>query len=274
MNSKEKFYYSINNNKHVCIGLDTELSKIPKHLLSFPDPIYEFNKQIIDATVDNAGAYKINFAFYECNGCDGIKSLLKTVEHINNRVFTIADAKRGDIGNTSRMYASSLFDYFKFDASTLHPYMGKDSLEPFLRYEEKMNFILALTSNPGAMDFETLKLYDDSYLFERIISTFLKWNENNNMGFVIGATQNDFLEKAFSLMDDVPVLIPGIGKQGGDLNKVISSLIKFKMTNFLINSSRGIIYKSNTLDFANAAREEMIELNNKIIDIKQIFSVK
>ena len=214
MNALEKLAKKNSQGYHICVGLDTDINKIPKHLLSFDDPVFEFNKRIIEATSKTAAAYKINFAFYETAGSKGFESLKKTIALLPGDVLTIGDAKRGDIGNTSQMYASSVFEHFGFDAITLHPYMGSDSLKPFLDYGDKLNFVLVLTSNPGASDFEKLKLEDGSYVFQKVISTVAGWNEKGNCGFVFGATKIDELKENILSFKGMPVLLPGVGAQG------------------------------------------------------------
>jgi orotidine-5'-phosphate decarboxylase len=249
------------------VGLDTDVNKIPDQIKLDVNPVVSFNKAIIQATQDNAAAYKINFAFYEKDGVAGINNLEKTLSSIPEDILVIADAKRGDIGNTSKMYAKSIFDSLSFDASTLNPLMGKDSLDPFLDYDEKLHFILSLTSNPGANDFEKLQLSDGTFLFQKIISKVIEWNEKNNCGIVFGATNTDELRKNIKLFADLPVLLPGIGAQGGSLQDVIESFKTCKRKNYLINVSRGIIYKSKGDNFDTQASNELENLNNKISEI-------
>jgi orotidine-5'-phosphate decarboxylase len=262
MNSKEKFFKAIKNGKHICVGLDTDIKKIPSFLLNNEDPVFEFNRRIIDSTIEHAAAYKLNFAFYEKEGIKGLTSLLRSIEYIGENAFVIGDAKRGDIGNTSAMYASALFDYFKVDASTLHPYMGYDSISPFLKHEDKINFILALTSNPGADDFEKLKTENGEFLYRNVIKKVAGWNKTGNCGIVFGATQLQELIDSIDIIRDIPMLLPGVGAQGGDLVEVLTVFKKFNVYNFLINSSRGIIYKDNTDRFDVSAKEELINLNS------------
>jgi orotidine-5'-phosphate decarboxylase len=270
MDSKQKFKRSIENRKHICIGLDSDIKKIPSFLLNSEDPLFEFNKIIIDSTIDYAGAYKLNFAFYENEGLKGLNSLKKTIEYIGDNSFIIGDAKRGDIGNTSAMYASALFDHFKVDASTLHPYMGFDSISPFLNYSEKINFILALTSNPGANDFEKLKLANGDYLYKFVIKKVIEWNRSENCGIVFGATQLSELIDSIDLIKKVPVLLPGVGAQGGDLQEIVSIFKQHSINNFLINSSRGIIYKDSSKNFGKAAKDELTKLNTTVL---KVFSI-
>ncbi len=264
MNAIQKLKNKINNKLHICVGLDTDREKIPDHLKKMNDGEYHFNKEIIEATKDSAAAYKINFAFYEKNGVDGLKILEKTLELIPTDLLKIADAKRGDIGNTSLMYAKSIFDYYKFDSITINPYMGTDSVEPFLNYQDKLIFILALTSNIGADDFQKQKLTDGSFLFQNVISKVHSWNKSQNCGIVFGATNDSELKDNLDLIVNLPVLLPGIGAQGGDLNSVVS-LLKSKMkNNFIINVSRGILYKSNDKNYGVVAREELLNYNSLI----------
>ncbi len=264
----EKFESFIQNRKHICVGLDTDIDKIPVHLLNNEDPIFEFNKIIVDNTIDEAAAYKLNFAFYEKHGIEGLVSLRKTIEYIGKETFIIGDAKRGDIANTSTMYAQSLFDYFNVDASTINPYMGSDSVKPFLKYEDKINFILALTSNSGANDFEKLILNDYTFVFQKVIDKIHLWNEKKNCGVVFGATNPEELKRNISSLKNLPILLPGIGAQGGDLEKVVSVFVENKINSFLINSSRGIIYKDNSKNFGKAAAKELHSLNTIV---QQIF---
>lgn len=265
MNALEKLINKNSQNKFLCVGLDSDINKIPKHLLNKKNPVLEFNSEIINATKENTAAYKLNFAFYEADGLAGFETLQKTIELIPEDILIIADAKRGDIGNTSQMYAKALFDHFKCDCSTLHPYMGYDSLSPFLEYKDKLNFILALTSNPGSSDFEKLKLEDGSYLFQKVIENAKKWNENKNVGIVFGATHTEDLLENMPLIDDLPVLLPGVGAQGGSLDDTIKTFSNFNRKNYLINISRGIIFKSKNEDFGEAAYNEIIELNNQVL---------
>ncbi len=267
MNALEKLEKKNNEGKFICVGLDTDINKIPDHIKIDLNPVVSFNKAIIEATRDNAAAYKINFAFYEKDGAAGITNLGKTLSSIPEDILVIADAKRGDIGNTSKMYAKSIFESLSFDASTLNPLMGKDSIVPFLDYDEKLHFILALTSNPGANDFEKLQLSDGTFLFQKIISKVIEWNEKKNCGIVFGATNADELRENIKLFADLPVLLPGIGAQGGSLQDVIESFKTIKRKNYLINVSRGIIYKSNGDDFDRQAANELENLNSQISEI-------
>ncbi|MGA8264643.1 MAG: orotidine-5'-phosphate decarboxylase [Ignavibacteriaceae bacterium] len=261
MTAQEKLTKKNNEQKVICVGLDSDLNKIPSHLKSSESPILEFNKAIIESTYKFAAAYKVNFAFYEKNGAEGFEVIEKTISLIPDDILIIADAKRGDIGNTSQMYASAVYDYFKCDAVTIHPYMGSDSVNPFLENKGKINFILALTSNKGANDFEKLRLEDGSFLFQNVIKKVKEWNKNKNCGIVFGATQIEELSENVKLFGDLPVLLPGIGAQGGSLEDVIKVFKTNNRLNILINSSRGIIYRDNSNKFAESAKNEIIRLN-------------
>jgi orotidine-5'-phosphate decarboxylase len=250
--------------KHICVGLDTDINKIPKHLLGDADPIFEFNKIIIENTVSCACAYKLNFAFYEKNGTKGIESIYKTLELIPPDILTIADAKRGDIGNTSEMYAQSIYDHFHFDSVTLHPYMGFDSLSPFLNYKDKINFILALTSNNGSLDFEKQKLTNGKYLYQFVIEKVKEWNTNSNCGIVFGATNSEELNDNITAFNSLPVLLPGIGTQGGSLEEVVKTFTEHNNSNYLVNISRALIYTDSTLKFGDLVNESIIRLDRLI----------
>jgi len=241
----------------LCIGLDVDLNKIPSHLLSLEDPIFEFNKAIIDATHDLTVSYKPNTAFYEAYGIKGWISLQKTINYLNEKypsIFTIADAKRGDIGNTSSMYAKAFFEDLNFDSVTVAPYMGKDSVEPFLTFEDKHTIMLALTSNEGAYDFQTLNV-DGKELYKQVLETSKNWKNSENLMYVVGATKADYFTEIRKIVPDSFLLVPGVGAQGGSLTEVC----KYGMNSnvgLLINSSRAIIYASSGVDFAKKAREE------------------
>jgi len=237
---------------YLCIGLDTDIKRIPKHLLSCKDPVFEFNKKIIDATKNNCVAYKINTAFYEAMGASGWMSMEKTADYIPNTHFKIADAKRGDIGNTSSQYARAFFETLNFDAITVTPYMGEDSIRPFLEYENKWAIVLGLTSNTGAKDFEMQKIGEE-YLFEKVITTISKWGSIENIMFVIGATQASQFERIRSLAPMHFYLVPGVGAQGGSLKKISEKAIIPNDCGILINVSRDIIYTSVKEDFAEMA---------------------
>ena len=241
----------------LCIGLDVDLNKIPKHLLEGEDPIFAFNKAIIDATHHLAVAYKPNTAFYEANGIKGWKALKKTIEYLNinhPEIFTIADAKRGDIGNTSAMYARAFLEDLGFDAITVAPYMGKDSVEPFLSFKEKHTILLALTSNKGAFDFQT-QIIDNEELYKKILKTSKSWEHSDQLMYVVGATKAKYFKEIRNIVPNSFLLVPGVGVQGGNMQDVCKYGMN-KDVGLLINSSRGIIYASNQLDFAEAAARE------------------
>lgn len=253
----------------LCVGLDTDLNKIPKHLLSDPDPVFAFNKAIIDATINFAVAYKPNLAFYEAMGISGLLSLKKTMEYLQKQspsVLAIADAKRGDIGNTSQQYAKAFFDPegdFNFDALTIAPYMGEDSVTPFVGFEEKWVILLALTSNKGAFDFQFTEDGNGRHLFENVLETSKKWGTPENMMYVVGATKADMLEKIRTIVPDNFLLVPGVGAQGGSLQEVCRYGLN-KDCGLIVNSSRGIIYASNDTDFAQRAGEEAQKLQQQM----------
>lgn len=262
----------------LCVGLDVDLTKIPQHLLEFEDPIFEFNKAIIDATHDLAVSYKPNTAFYEAYGIKGWQSLQKTINYINENhpeIFTIADAKRGDIGNTSSMYAKAFFEDLNFDSVTVAPYMGKDSVEPFLAFENKHTIMLALTSNEGAFDFQTLNVGGTrgeaersgaKELYKQVLETSKTWKNSENLMYVVGATKAEYFTEIRKIVPDSFLLVPGVGAQGGSLSEVC----KYGMnTNvgLLINSSRAIIYASKGTDFAEKAREEALKMQQEMESI-------
>ncbi len=267
MTSQQKISSKNNEGKFICVGLDTDISKIPLFLQDDPDGVFKFNQAIIEATKEYAAAYKINFAFYERAGSEGINELERTVELIPDSILSIADAKRGDIGNTSEMYAKSIYEHFNFDAVTLHPYMGKDSLQPFLDFSDKMNYVLVLTSNPGANDFEKLELKDGKLVYQKVLESVNNWNTNNNCGIVFGATKIDDLKSCINDFGNLSVLLPGVGAQGGSLQEVSSVFKNNNRKNYLVNVSRGIIYKSSKADFAEAAQNEIIQLNKVYVNI-------
>jgi len=235
------------------VGLDTDITKIPKHLHSSPDPVFAFNKQIIDATKDHCVSYKINTAFYEALGVKGWEAMRKTTEYIPASHFKIADAKRGDIGNTSSQYAKAFFEVMDFDAVTVAPYMGEDSVKPFLEYEGKWAIVLGLTSNTGAKDFE-LQKSGDELLYEKVLNTVSRWGTTENLMFVIGATQADEFKNIRKLTPDHFYLVPGVGAQGGSL-KDISEKAMNADCGILVNVSRAVIYASPNEDFAEKAGE-------------------
>jgi orotidine-5'-phosphate decarboxylase len=254
----------------LCIGLDTDIQKIPKFLLKSEDPIFEFNKKIIDATNSYCVAYKPNIAFYESLGINGWKALEKTINYINSsypEIFTIADAKRGDIGNTSSMYAKAYFETLNFDSITINPYMGKDSIEPFLKYKNKHTILLALTSNVGAFDFQTKNIVDNSNkLYEEVIKTSTSWKNSNQLMYVVGATKASYLKEIRNIVPNNFLLIPGVGAQGGDLKEVCDNGLNNEV-GLLINSSRSIIYASNDTNFDIDAAKNAQEIQSQMGDI-------
>jgi orotidine-5'-phosphate decarboxylase len=238
----------------LCVGLDTDPTKIPTHLLSEEDPVFAFNKAIIDATKDYAAAYKINTAFYEAQGLKGWTSLQKTLEYIPEGIFTIADAKRGDIGNTADQYAKTFFETYPFHSVTVAPYMGEDSVKPFLNHDGHWAIVLGLTSNKGSQDFQFLP-QAEGYLYETVLYKVSSWGTPENLMFVIGATQGLQLERVRKIVPDHFLLIPGVGAQGGDLDTVCNSAMNAD-AGILVNVSRGILFASSGTDFAVRAEEE------------------
>ena len=256
----------------LCVGLDTDLKKVPQHLLDSEDAIFNFNKAIIDATIPYAVAYKPNIAFYESAGIKGLMQLKKTMDYLHgldDKVFTIADAKRGDIGNTSQQYAKAFLDPqgdFGFDSITVAPYMGEDSVTPFTVYDGKWVILLALTSNKGAFDFQFIEdKVSGKRLFEKVLETSRKWGNDENMMYVVGATKADMLESIRGIVPDAFLLVPGVGAQGGSLSEVCKYGIN-KDCGLLVNSSRGIIYASNGEDFAQRAAEEAHKLQQQMAE--------
>ena len=247
---------------YLCVGLDTDFEKIPKHLQSHPDAIFEFNKQIIDATKDLCVAYKINTAFYEVLGSKGWDIMEKTVNYIPKEHFTIADAKRGDIGNTSTQYAKAFFETLSFDAVTVAPYMGADSVRPFLEFDSKWAIVLGLTSNSGSKDFEQQKI-GDHFLYEEVLKTVSTWGTKSNLMFVIGATKASLLADIRTIIPDHFLLVPGIGFQGGSLEDVSKYGLN-KDCGLLVNASRAIIYASEKEDFAAEARAVALQYQTEM----------
>lgn len=249
----------------LCIGLDVDLDKVPAHLLEEEDPIFSFNKAIIDATHHLAVAYKPNTAFYEAYGIEGWKALERTIVYLNEKhpeIFTIADAKRGDIGNTSGRYARAFLKDMAFDSITVAPYMGKDSVEPFLAYEDKHTILLALTSNEGAFDFQTEETGEEE-LYKKVLKTSLAWKNSQNLMYVVGATKTEHIGEIRKIVPENFFLVPGVGAQGGNLQEVC----KYGMNEnvgLLINSSRGIIYASKGKDFAEVAAQKAEELQQQM----------
>ena len=257
MNQKKLFEQVKKKRSFLCVGLDVDIKKIPSHLLSEPDPIFSFCKKIIDSTNKYAIAYKPNIAFFESHGSNGWKSLEKVSDYLSSQypnIFSIADAKRGDIGNTATQYAKAFFENLSFDSITVNPYMGQDSVEPFLNFKNKHTILLTLTSNFGSDDFQFFGL-PDKPLFERVIEVSKSWNNSHRLMYVVGANQIDYLKKIRSLLPDSFFLIPGVGAQGGDLNKVVLNGINDKC-GLIINSSRQIIYASPGLEFQKFAEEQ------------------
>lgn len=255
-------------NSFLCVGLDVDLEKIPEFLLKEDDPIFAFNKAIIDATHTFAVAYKPNIAFYEAQGLKGWKALEKTITYLNEKhpeVFTIADAKRGDIGNTSTMYAKTFFDTLNFDSVTVAPYMGRDSVEPFLAFKDKHTILLALTSNPGASDFQT-EIVGEKELYKKVLETSKSWSNSHQLMYVVGATQAESLSEIRKILPNAFLLVPGVGAQGGSLKKVCEFGLNDEV-GLLINSSRGIIYASQGEDFAQAARLKAENLQREMKEI-------
>ncbi len=250
----------------LCVGLDSSMDKIPKHLLKYKNPILEFNKQIIDATTDLCVAYKPNTAFYECYGKKGWENLIETWKYIPKDIFTIADAKRGDIGNTSAMYAQTFFNIasseMSFDSVTVAPYMGSDSVTPFLTFKDKWVILLALTSNAGHEDFQLQQIGEDK-LFEKVLKVSQTWATDEQMMFVVGATRGVAFAAVRKLAPNHFLLVPGIGAQGGDLGEVCKYGLN-SQCGLLINSSRGIIYAGSGKDFAEKAREEALKLQKEM----------
>lgn len=268
MNRQQLVELILSKRTYLCVGLDTDITKIPKHLLSLPDPVFEFNKQIVDATKDYCVSYKINTAFYEANGLKGWEAMEKTVNYIPSSHFKIGDAKRGDIGNTSSQYAKAFFETMNFDAITVAPYMGEDSVKPFLEYKDKWTIVLGLTSNAGAHDFELQKITkriedldegmhtrrkEEKYLYEMVLEKVSKWGSADNLMFVIGATQPDEFVNIRKITPNHFYLVPGVGAQGGSL-KEISEKAMTNECGLLVNASRAVIYASAREDFAQAAR--------------------
>ena len=250
----------------LCVGLDTDLNKIPKFLLNKEDPIFSFNKAIIDATAPYCVAYKPNLAFYECYGLKGMEAFEKTITYLKDKYpnhFIIADAKRGDIGNTSKMYAQTFFKEYNVDALTIAPYMGEDSVKPFLEYEGKWVILLALTSNKGSHDFQLFEDKDGVRLFERVLSKAQEWGTTENLMFVVGATQGSLFADIRKLAPDSFLLVPGVGAQGGSLQEVCKYGMN-KDCGLLVNSSRGIIYASSEANFAEIAGEKAKELQQEM----------
>jgi len=272
MNKSELVSEITKKQSFLCVGLDTDINKIPEFLRSAEDPIFAFNKAIIDATAQYTVAYKPNIAFYECYGISGWKSLEKTVNYIKNKypeIFLIADAKRGDIGNTSKMYAKAFLENLPFDSVTIAPYMGEDSVSPFLTYEGKWAIILALTSNKGAFDFQ-FQESNGKALYEHVLETSQKWGNEQNIMYVVGATKAEMLGNVRAIVPNHFLLVPGVGAQGGSLEAVAQYGMN-KDCGLLVNSSRGIIYADTTEKFAEVAGEKAHELQAQMADLMKQF---
>lgn len=258
-----------NKQSFLCVGLDPDINKLPKHLLDKENPILEFNKAIIDATAPYAVAYKPNVAFYECEGIKGWEAFEGTVSYIREKypdIFIIADAKRGDIGNTAKMYARTFFEHCGVDAVTVAPYMGEDSVTPFLEYPDKWTILLALTSNKGSVDFQMIEDKNGHRLFERVIKRSLRWGSPVNLMYVVGATQGQYLSDVRAVAPRSFLLVPGVGAQGGSLDEV-ARLAMIDECGLLVNSSRGIIYASAGEDFAQAAGAEAKKLAEQMAEL-------
>jgi len=267
MNANQLFAQIREKAGYLCIGLDTDYHSLPKFLLEKEYPVFEFNKRIIKATADIAVAYKLNLAFYESLGVAGWMSMELTVNYVRSHypeIFLIADAKRGDIGNTSRMYASAFFHNLDFDAITVNPYMGRDSVIPFLEYQDKWIIILALTSNEGAEDFQMLKTNSRrNYLFEHVIKTSISWGSTDNIMYVAGATRPEWIKKIRKMIPQHFLLVPGIGAQGGNLEEVSEAGLN-ERCGLLVNASRSIIYADITNKFDDAARKKALEIQREM----------
>ena len=262
MTRKELVEQIFTKNSFLCVGLDPDLNKLPKHLLETDDPIFEFNKAIIDATKEFCVAYKPNLAFYECLGTKGWESFQKTIEYIPKECLIIADAKRGDIGNTSLYYAKTFFETYNCDAITVAPYMGADSIQPFLTYENKWTVVLAMTSNQGAQDFQFLES-NGTPIYESVVKKCMEWGTRENMMFVVGATRSEDIIKMRKVAPDHFFLVPGVGAQGGSLEEVVNFGMN-RDCGILVNSSRGIIYADQSENFAIGAKKEALKIQSEM----------
>ena len=273
MNRKQLIQLIKTKKSFLCVGLDSDIDKIPAHLKNAEDPVFEFNRQIIDATLEYTAAYKPNLAFYESRGIKGMLSLHRTMEYLSkfsDQCFTIADAKRGDIGNTSTQYARAFFDPhasgFNFDAVTVAPYMGEDSVSPFLKFENKWVILLALTSNKGANDFQLIESESGEPLFENVLKTSQQWGSASNLMYVVGATRAEMLGRVREIAPDHFLLVPGVGAQGGSLNEVAKYGLNADC-GLLVNASRSIIFASSGEDFAEKATEEARNMQQEMAEI-------
>ena len=266
MTRQQLFEQILEKKSFLCIGLDSELAKLPPHLLRFDDPVYEFNRQIIEATHDLCVAYKPNLAFYESQGWRGWQTLEKNMSLVPENIFTIADAKRGDIGNTSTQYAQAFFKQMNFDAVTVAPYMGEDSVKPFLEFEDKWVILLALTSNKGSYDFQFAEQENGEPLFEKVMKKAQTWGNSSNLMFVTGATHPEKFREIRRVAPDNFLLVPGIGAQGGELEKVCEYGLNSEV-GLLVNSSRGIIFAGNGEDFAEKARAAALEIQAQMAQV-------
>ncbi len=276
MTSSDIFDQIVEKESFLCVGLDSDIQKLPKHLLRTDDPIFNFNKEIIDATHDIAVAYKPNLAFYESQGVEGWKSLQKTVDYLRQKYpeqYIIADAKRGDIGNTSALYARAFFENMDFDAVTVAPYMGEDSVKPFMNYEGKWVILLALTSNKGAFDFQfNENKKDGTKLFENVLKTSKKWGNNENMMYVVGATKAEMLRDIRVQVPHHFLLVPGVGAQGGSLREVVENGMNDRC-GLLVNASRSIIFADDTEEFAAEARKSAKEVQVEMSELLKEYNL-
>ncbi len=270
MNRAQLFEQIKKKNSYLCVGLDTDITKIPGHLKNSVDPVFEFNKQIIDATHQHCVAYKPNIAFYEALGSKGWESLAKTLEYIPKECFTIADAKRGDIGNTSSLYARAFFEQMNFDSITVAPYMGEDSVKPFLEFKNKWVILLAHTSNSGSSDFQLIESKSGKKLYEEVITKSQQWGTPEQLMYVVGATRADKIAEIRKLAPEHFFLVPGIGAQGGDLAETSKHGLN-KQCGLLVNSTRAIIYASSDKDFAKAAEIEAGKVKAEMSALLQLY---
>ncbi|WP_161890485.1 orotidine-5'-phosphate decarboxylase [Pontibacter russatus] len=275
MTRAQLFEQILQKKSYLCVGLDTDPRKLPQHLLDAEDPVFEFNRQIIEATADLCVAYKPNIAFYEAQGPQGWVSLEKSLKVIPDNIFTIADAKRGDIGNTSELYARAFFETMQFDSITVAPYMGADSVKPFLVQDGKWVILLALTSNTGSQDFQMLRLGDgnEEYLFEQVLRISAGWATADQMMYVVGATQAEYVQRVRQLVPEHFLLVPGVGAQGGSLAE-ISRLGMNQQCGLLVNATRSIIYASSGPDFAEKARAEALAMQQEMEALLEELVVK